>query len=61
MQLHEVAVHREGKYKLVSAKTRSWERAEQKALVTGVGWALLYAHSDSESKWSQVVGNIVSE
>ena len=30
-------------------------------LVTGVGWALLYAHSDSESKWGQVVGNIVSE
>jgi integrase len=32
MQLHEVAVlYRDGKYKLVSAKTRSWERAEQKA------------------------------
>jgi cobalamin synthase len=30
-------------------------------LVTGIGWALLYAHSDSESKWGQVVGNIVSE
>lgn len=30
-------------------------------LVTGVGWALLYAHSDSESKWGQVGGNIVSE
>jgi cobalamin synthase len=30
-------------------------------LVTGVGWVLLYAHSDSESKWGQVVGNIVSE
>lgn len=30
-------------------------------LVTGIGWAVLYAHSDSESKWGQVVGNIVSE
>lgn len=30
-------------------------------LVTGVGWVLLYAHSDSESKWGQVAGNIVSE
>jgi cobalamin synthase len=30
-------------------------------VVTGVGWVLLYAHSDSESKWGQVVGNIVSE
>ena len=30
-------------------------------LVTGIGWVLLYAHSDSESKWGQVVGNIVSE
>lgn len=30
-------------------------------LMTGAGWALLYAYSDSESKWGQVVGNIVSE
>jgi peptidoglycan/LPS O-acetylase OafA/YrhL len=30
-------------------------------LVTGVGWVLVYAHSDSESKWGQVVGNLVSE
>lgn len=30
-------------------------------LVTGIGWVVLYAHSDSESKWGQVVGNIVSE
>ena len=30
-------------------------------LITGVGWVLLYAHSDSESKWGQVAGNIVSE
>ena len=30
-------------------------------LITGIGWVLLYAHSDSESKWGEVVGNIVSE
>lgn len=30
-------------------------------LVTGIGWVFLYAHSDSESKWGQVTGNIVSE
>jgi cobalamin synthase len=30
-------------------------------VLTGIGWVLLYAHSDSESKWGQVVGNIVSE
>jgi hypothetical protein len=30
-------------------------------LVTGVGWVVLFARMDSESKWGQVVGNIVSE
>jgi hypothetical protein len=30
-------------------------------VITGVGWALLYAHQDSNSKWGQVTGNIVSE
>ena len=30
-------------------------------LVTGIAWVLLYAHADSESKWGQVAGNIVSE
>ena len=30
-------------------------------LLTGIGWVMLYAHSDSESKWGQVAGNIVSE
>ena len=30
-------------------------------VVTGIGWALLYAHQDSNSKWGQVTGNIVSE
>lgn len=29
--------------------------------VTGVGWIWLFAHSDPNSKWGQVIGNIVSE
>ncbi len=30
-------------------------------LVTGIGWVLLFRRMDSEAKWGQVVGNIVSE
>ncbi len=30
-------------------------------LITGIGWIALYASMDSEAKWGQVVGNIVSE
>ena len=30
-------------------------------LATGLGWVVLFAHADSESKWGQVAGNIVSE
>ncbi len=30
-------------------------------LITGVGWVTLYVAMDSEGKWGQVVGNIVSE
>jgi hypothetical protein len=30
-------------------------------VITGVGWVVLYASMDSEAKWGQVVGNIVSE
>jgi hypothetical protein len=30
-------------------------------LITGVGWIVLYVSMDSEAKWGQVVGNIVSE
>jgi hypothetical protein len=29
--------------------------------LTGAGWVLLYLKMDSEAKWGQVVGNIVSE
>ena len=30
-------------------------------VVTGLGWVVLYVRMDSEGKWGQVVGNIVSE
>jgi hypothetical protein len=30
-------------------------------VITGAGWFLLYAKMDSESKWGQVVGNVLSE
>lgn len=30
-------------------------------LATGAGWVLLFAHSNPQGKWGQVVGNIVSE
>jgi hypothetical protein len=30
-------------------------------LVTGALWTILFVHMNSESKWGQVVGNIVSE
>ena len=30
-------------------------------LITGAGWVVLYARLNSEAKWGQVVGNIVSE
>jgi len=30
-------------------------------LITGISWIALYASVDSEAKWGQVVGNIVSE
>ena len=30
-------------------------------IVTGIGWITLYRSMDSEAKWGQVVGNIVSE
>ncbi len=43
-----------------------WERLRDHSLsiflvVTGIGWVALYASMDSEGKWGQVVGNIVSE
>jgi hypothetical protein len=29
--------------------------------ITGIGWLILYIHMDNNSKWGQVVGNILSE
>lgn len=29
--------------------------------VTAIGWALLFARSDTDSKWGQVAGNVLSE
>jgi hypothetical protein len=29
--------------------------------ITGIGWVILFAHMDPNSRWGQVVGNIVSE
>jgi hypothetical protein len=30
-------------------------------ILTGIGWAVLFWRMDAQSKWGQVVGNIVSE
>ena len=30
-------------------------------VITGLGWLALYVHMDSNSKWGQVVGNLLSE
>ena len=30
-------------------------------VITGIGWACVFAWTNPESKWGQVVGNIVSE
>jgi hypothetical protein len=30
-------------------------------VITGIGWAFLYVSMNAESKWGQVVGNILSE
>lgn len=30
-------------------------------VVTGIAWAILFARSDPQSRWGQVVGNITSE
>jgi hypothetical protein len=43
-----------------------WEPLQEHSLsifliITGVGWILLFARSEPNSKWGQVVGNIVSE
>jgi len=44
----------------------AWQRLRDHSLtifllVTGMGWVILFISMDSEGKWGQVVGNIVSE
>jgi hypothetical protein len=43
-----------------------WEKLQEHSLtiflvLTGAGWIVLFARSEPNSKWGQVVGNIVSE
>ena len=43
-----------------------WQAVQNHSLsiflaITGIGWVWLYVKMDSEAKWGQVVGNIVSE
>ena len=43
---------------------RKWLRNHSLTIflvITGIGWVALYAYMNSEAKWGQVVGNIVSE
>lgn len=62
-------------YEIGSAESRKpphpllapvWEKIRDHSLsifllITGIGWVVLFARSDANSKWGQVVGNIVSE
>ncbi len=48
------------------SNNRLWNLIKEHSLlivigITGLGWALLFWHMDPESKWGQVVGNLVSE
>ncbi|HMJ07064.1 MAG TPA: hypothetical protein VK474_12460 [Chthoniobacterales bacterium] len=45
---------------------RAWELLREHSLlifivVTGIGWGLLFWRMNPESRWGQVVGNLVSE
>jgi len=49
-----------------SLLTPIWERLRDHSLsifllITGIAWIVLYDSMDSEARWGQVVGNIVSE
>jgi membrane protease YdiL (CAAX protease family) len=49
-----------------NSSKRLWQKVQNHSLtiflvVTAIAWIVLYASVDSESKWGQVVGNIVSE
>jgi len=44
----------------------TWEKISDHSLtlflvVTGLCWVAVYVHADPESKWGQVVGNVLSE
>ena len=48
------------------SSNRLWNLIKEHSLLiviglTGLGWTLLFWHMDPESKWGQVVGNLVSE
>jgi len=49
-----------------SLQESAWEKIRDHSLtlfltITGVCWVFVYRHADPESKWGQVVGNVVSE
>ena len=49
-----------------SLKASAWEKITEHSLtlflvVTGLCWVGVYIHADPESKWGQVVGNVLSE
>jgi hypothetical protein len=49
-----------------SLQGSAWEKISDHSLtlfllVTGLCWVGVYTHADPESKWGQVVGNVVSE
>jgi hypothetical protein len=62
-------------YEIGSAESRKpphpllapvWEKVRDHSLsifllMTGIGWVVFFARSEPNSKWGQVVGNIVSE
>ncbi len=57
---------RESKQPKPRLRSRVLERLRQHSLtifllITGGMWVVLFAHSDPQAKWGQVIGNIVSE
>lgn len=63
-------------YEVNSAESRPFKAAQERwpaldfiyrhslllfLLITGIGWTILFIKMDTESKWGQVIGNIVSE
>lgn len=49
-----------------SLQGSTWEKLGDHSLtlfllITGLGWVGVYIHADPESKWGQVVGNVLSE